>query len=44
MRIIPQGDSEGGLGWSEVEMGDVWCERVCGCLSEDDTVTNAILS
>ena len=22
--------SEGGLGWSEGEVGDVWCEGVCG--------------
>ena len=21
----------GGLGWSEGEVGDVWCEGVCGC-------------
>ena len=23
--------SEGGLCWSEGEVGDVWCEGVCGC-------------
>ena len=35
---------EGGLCWSEGEVADVWCGGVCGCKSEDDTVTNTILS
>ena len=38
--------SEGALGWSEGEVGvyDVCRVGVCGCLSEDDTDTNTLLS